>query len=64
MVDGRGGVLEEECRHEELEFLGGQRTEGGENLYFRCKRCGDVLIILPGGKRGYIVHGLKTSARQ
>lgn len=56
--------MEEECRHEELEFLGGQRTEGGENLYFRCKRCGDVLIILPGGKRGYIVRGLKTSARQ
>ncbi len=55
---------DEKCRHEDLEFLGGQRTEGGENLYFRCKRCGDVLIILPGGKSGYIVRGVKPNAPQ
>ncbi len=51
----------ESCQHGELEFLGGQRTEGGENLYYRCKKCGDVLIILPGGKGGFIIRGVKKS---
>lgn len=57
-------MAEERCRHEELEFLGGQRTEGGENLYFRCKKCGDVIIILPGSKGGYVVPGVKTSSHR
>ncbi|MCS7146269.1 MAG: hypothetical protein RMJ28_01890 [Nitrososphaerota archaeon] len=52
----------EKCRHEEVEFLGSQRTEGGLNLYFRCKRCGDVIIVLPDGKRGFVVRGLKPNA--
>lgn len=53
------GVLmgEKPCSHDELDFLGSQRTEGGENLYFRCKKCGGVLIVLPGGKRGFIIPG-------
>ncbi|MEM0381588.1 MAG: hypothetical protein QW059_03315 [Nitrososphaerota archaeon] len=54
-------MREERCRHEELEFLGGQRTEGGENLYFRCKVCGDVIIVLPDRKKGYIIRGVKPT---
>lgn len=37
------------CKHEELEFIGRQRAEKGYNEYFRCKRCGAVLIFTPEG---------------
>ncbi|MDJ0274718.1 MAG: hypothetical protein QXO17_07535 [Nitrososphaerota archaeon] len=42
------------CAHEDLEFLGSQRTEDGENKYFRCRRCGGVLVVTPQMKAYYV----------
>lgn len=39
-----------ECGHGELEFLGREKTEKGYNEYFRCKRCGAVVIFSAAGK--------------
>jgi ribosomal protein S26 len=33
------------CLHEETEFLGEQKAEKGVNRYFRCKKCGSVIIL-------------------
>ncbi|MEM3906020.1 MAG: hypothetical protein QXZ17_04000 [Nitrososphaerota archaeon] len=46
---------EKECAHSDLEYLGSQRTEGGENLYYRCKFCHAVLIVTPRGKHVYVI---------
>jgi hypothetical protein len=48
---------EKDCDHSDLEYLGSQRTEGGSNLYYRCKLCGSVIIVLPSGKQIYIIKG-------
>ena len=38
------------CRHESLEYLGDQKTDNGVNAYRRCKNCGVLLVMTPGGK--------------
>lgn len=53
----RLGGADDGCGHEDLEYLGSQRTEGGENRYFRCRKCGDVLVVLPDGSRAYVIKG-------
>ena len=35
----------ERCPHDDLELLGEQKGERGVNIYFRCKKCGNVLIL-------------------
>ncbi|MEM4576620.1 MAG: hypothetical protein QW701_04050 [Candidatus Nezhaarchaeales archaeon] len=37
------------CLHDKLELLGEQRGEKGVNKYFRCLRCGNVLILSENG---------------
>jgi hypothetical protein len=51
------GSAEDRCKHAKLEFLGSQRTEGGENRYFRCGLCGDVLVVPPDSSRVYVIRG-------
>jgi len=37
------------CNHEKLEYLGGEKTDGGFNQYFRCLECGAVIVVTPSG---------------
>ncbi|RLG00019.1 MAG: hypothetical protein DRN49_03560 [Thaumarchaeota archaeon] len=37
------------CNHEKLEYLGGEKTDGGFNQYFKCLECGAVIVVTPGG---------------
>jgi len=37
------------CNHGELEYLGGEKTDGGFNQYFRCLECGAVIVVTPSG---------------
>ncbi|MGB9714531.1 MAG: hypothetical protein ACPLZC_06090 [Candidatus Bathyarchaeales archaeon] len=42
---------EQKCAHAEddLEFLGEQKCEGGMNRYYRCLKCGSVIIVSRDG---------------
>jgi len=37
------------CAHGDVELLGEQKGERGVNRYYRCKRCGSVLILSEEG---------------
>jgi ribosomal protein S26 len=37
--------LPEECSHQDVELLGEEKAGKGVNRYFRCKKCGAVLIL-------------------
>lgn len=37
------------CPHDKIEFLGEQKGEKGANKYFRCQKCGNVLILSEEG---------------
>jgi hypothetical protein len=41
--------VEEKCPHEKVELLGEQKGEKGTNKYFKCQRCGNVLILSEEG---------------
>jgi uncharacterized Zn finger protein len=41
--------VEEKCPHEKVELLGEQKGEKGTNKYFRCQKCGNVLILSEEG---------------
>jgi len=41
--------LEKECCHGEVELLGEQKGERGSNRYYRCLKCGSVLILSEEG---------------
>ncbi len=53
-------VSEEECSHDELEFLGSEKTEGGANKYYRCLKCRAVIVVPPEGDVAYVVPGVKN----
>ena len=38
-----------ECSHDEVELLGEQKGERGPNRYYRCFKCGSVLILSEEG---------------
>ena len=40
---------EEKCTHEKVELLGEQKGEKRTNKYFRCQKCGSVLILSEEG---------------
>ena len=54
---------QEKCPHDKLELLGTERTERGENKYYRCLRCGNVLI-LSNDWHLYEVPGVKEEKRE
>ena len=33
-----------DCKHEDLEFLGTEKSDVGQNRYVRCRKCGEVLV--------------------
>ena len=46
----KDGMSEEwKCRHDKVEFIGEQKGEVGVNKYFKCLRCGSVLILSEDG---------------
>jgi hypothetical protein len=51
------------CKHDELEFLGAEKGEKWTNQYFRCRRCGAVLI-LSEDKLMYEVPGSRIIEKQ
>ncbi|MDA4124335.1 MAG: hypothetical protein OK438_02610 [Thaumarchaeota archaeon] len=38
------------CKHETLEYVGEQKTDDGVNMYYKCKACGDMLVVTPERK--------------
>ncbi|MCS7095238.1 MAG: hypothetical protein NZ988_05485 [Thaumarchaeota archaeon] len=54
-MGGDGGS----CYHEDLEWLGSQRSDEGENRYYRCKRCLGVIVITPKGEKVYYIPARK-----
>ncbi|MEM2103782.1 MAG: hypothetical protein QW717_02675 [Candidatus Bathyarchaeia archaeon] len=41
--------MSKECSHGEVEFLGEQKGEKGVNRYYKCRKCGSVLILSEEG---------------
>ncbi|MEM0317926.1 MAG: hypothetical protein QXZ45_04685 [Candidatus Nezhaarchaeales archaeon] len=41
--------MEAKCLHDKLEFLGDQKGEKGVNRYYKCLKCGNVLILSEEG---------------
>ncbi|RLI81612.1 hypothetical protein DRP04_05715 [Archaeoglobales archaeon] len=41
--------MSEECSHGEVELLGEQKGEKGVNRYYKCLKCGAVLILSENG---------------
>ena len=39
-----------DCKHQELEYQGDQKTDSGANSYYKCKSCGMLLVVTPVGK--------------
>lgn len=37
------------CTHGDVELLGEQKGEKGVNRYYRCKKCGNVIILSEEG---------------
>lgn len=36
--------MQQKCIHDKVEFLGEQKGEDGVNRYYRCLKCGSVLV--------------------
>ena len=45
------------CSHSDLEYIGEQKTDKGTNTFFRCKGCGEVVILTPE-KKAFGVKGV------
>ena len=41
--------MKRKCSHGEVELLGEQKGEKGVNRYYRCLKCGSVLILSEEG---------------
>ncbi len=39
-----------DCKHDELAFVGDQKTDNGVNSYFKCRKCGQVIVVTPERK--------------
>jgi hypothetical protein len=35
------------CEHKALEKIGEQKDEMGVNVYYKCKACGEILVVTP-----------------
>lgn len=49
-----------ECLHDELEFLGEQKGEEKVNRYYKCLKCGCVLVRSENGTLYEILKGNKN----
>ena len=50
--------MTEECEHE-LDYVGSQETGKGANQYFKCKKCGSVIVRDDEGNKFEIPLGLE-----
>ncbi|MCD6243139.1 hypothetical protein J7K06_05610 [Candidatus Bathyarchaeota archaeon] len=41
--------MKAKCSHGEVELLGEQKGEKGVNRYYRCLKCGSILILSENG---------------
>jgi ribosomal protein S26 len=53
-------LVEKECSHGEVELLGEQKGERGSNRYYRCLKCGSVLILSEEGVLYEVPKGRET----
>jgi len=42
-------LVEMECSHGEVELLGEEKGERGSNRYYKCLKCGSILILSEEG---------------
>lgn len=42
-------MASEQCEHGDVELLGTEKGERGVNKYFRCRKCGAVLVLSEEG---------------
>lgn len=38
------------CKHADVEFLGFEKTDAGQNRYMKCRSCGSVIVMTAEGK--------------
>ncbi|MCS7115664.1 MAG: hypothetical protein RMJ15_03045 [Nitrososphaerota archaeon] len=53
-------MSEKKCSHGEVELLGEERSERGVNKYYKCLKCGSVLVLSEDGTL-YEVPGIEKS---
>ncbi len=53
----------QKCTHGDVEFLGIERGASGVNKYYRCRKCGAVLVLSEDGIL-YEVPGVKSEKKQ
>ncbi|MEM3702897.1 MAG: hypothetical protein QXX79_00525 [Candidatus Bathyarchaeia archaeon] len=42
-------MSEQKCSHNEIELLGEEKGEKGTNKYYKCLKCGSVLVLSEDG---------------
>jgi len=42
-------LSEKECSHDDLEYLGSEKTGTGANKYYKCLNCRSVLVLSDEG---------------
>ena len=42
-------MSEKDCSHDEVEYLGSEKTEESANKYYRCLKCRSVLVLSDQG---------------
>jgi hypothetical protein len=51
---------ESKCSHSEVELLGEQKGERGVNRYYKCLKCGSVLVLSEDGILYEVPKGEKS----
>lgn len=41
--------MQSKCTHGDVEFIGEQKGERGVNRYYKCRKCGSVLVLSEDG---------------
>jgi hypothetical protein len=41
----RGFLVKDDCQHGDVEFLGTEKAGASVNRYYRCRKCGSVLVL-------------------
>lgn len=52
-----------ECSHGEVELLGEEKGESGVNKYYRCLKCGSVLVLSEEGILYQVPKGEKDNSK-